>query len=471
MARENQGLQIALIIFVMLTIILGVTTFIFFRQYEEATAAAKEAQAKAGEQRSANTKLVEESNQLKALMGFASTMRLEDAVAKHAEDMRKYAGNFNPDNQFYSPVLEYLYTTLQQKNVEVADARAEQQSTDELLKVRESQKDGQIQQFQQAVTQAGQDKQTVIAQAESERDRILQDQAKLQGQMDRSRKQAATELAGLEQKLTETSVRLSKLAQLNKQKSEKLEQVRSETFDTPDGEVRWVDQASGIVWIDLGRADALARQTSFSVYPADTSNLVQAGKKGSIEVLRIRGDHLAEARIIEDTLADPIMPGDKVHTPVWSPGEQKRFALAGFMDVDNDGRSDLAIVRNLISMNGGLVDAFIDQKGERTGEVTVNTRYLILGDPPDAKGQAQMIAGYTRMIEDAERHGVQKVPLADLLQQMGWKKSTQVVTFGRGANPNDFRAKPPEGVQRTSTGNVSEVFKPRRPPSGQRGAY
>ena len=30
MARENQGLQIALIIFVMLTIVLGVTTFIFF---------------------------------------------------------------------------------------------------------------------------------------------------------------------------------------------------------------------------------------------------------------------------------------------------------------------------------------------------------------------------------------------------------------------------------------------------------
>ena len=42
MARENQGLQIALIIFVILTIILGVTTFLFFRQYEEATAKAED---------------------------------------------------------------------------------------------------------------------------------------------------------------------------------------------------------------------------------------------------------------------------------------------------------------------------------------------------------------------------------------------------------------------------------------------
>ena len=35
-ARENQGLQIALIIFVMLTIVLIVTTFLFFRNYQEA---------------------------------------------------------------------------------------------------------------------------------------------------------------------------------------------------------------------------------------------------------------------------------------------------------------------------------------------------------------------------------------------------------------------------------------------------
>ena len=38
MARENQGLQIALILSVMLTIVFMVTTFIFVRQYQEAAA-------------------------------------------------------------------------------------------------------------------------------------------------------------------------------------------------------------------------------------------------------------------------------------------------------------------------------------------------------------------------------------------------------------------------------------------------
>ena len=36
MARENQGLQIALIVFVMLTIVLSITTFLFVRQAADA---------------------------------------------------------------------------------------------------------------------------------------------------------------------------------------------------------------------------------------------------------------------------------------------------------------------------------------------------------------------------------------------------------------------------------------------------
>ena len=34
MARESQGLQIALIVLVMLTIIFGVTSFLFWKQYD-----------------------------------------------------------------------------------------------------------------------------------------------------------------------------------------------------------------------------------------------------------------------------------------------------------------------------------------------------------------------------------------------------------------------------------------------------
>ncbi|NLF08061.1 MAG: hypothetical protein GX594_08785, partial [Pirellulaceae bacterium] len=54
--------------------------------------------------------------------------------------------------------------------------------------------------------------------------------------------------------------------------------------------------------------------------------------------------------------------------------------------------------------------------------------------------------------------------LVDLLQGMGWKNMSPVVRYGRGANPEDFRAKPDDGVPRKSTGNVSDLYQKRTPP-------
>ena len=40
MARESQGLQVLLIVFVMLTVVLGVTTYLYSKKADEATKAA-----------------------------------------------------------------------------------------------------------------------------------------------------------------------------------------------------------------------------------------------------------------------------------------------------------------------------------------------------------------------------------------------------------------------------------------------
>ena len=42
-SSESQGVMISLIIFIMLTIVLSVTTFLFFQNAEEATAEAEQA--------------------------------------------------------------------------------------------------------------------------------------------------------------------------------------------------------------------------------------------------------------------------------------------------------------------------------------------------------------------------------------------------------------------------------------------
>ncbi|HEX3726871.1 MAG TPA: hypothetical protein VHV08_11540, partial [Pirellulales bacterium] len=92
-ARENQGLQIALIIFVILTIILIVSTFLLFRSYQDAQEKIKaitsdnDAKSKAAQLANA------ESEQYKSMIGAASTDKVEAVQDSTKKDIEKYSKN------------------------------------------------------------------------------------------------------------------------------------------------------------------------------------------------------------------------------------------------------------------------------------------------------------------------------------------------------------------------------------------
>ena len=463
MARENQGLQIALIIFVMLTIILGVTTYLFFRQSEEAFKKAKDNQDEAAKKTQLCDKANEDADELKRLIGAAKTDKVEAVKTQFDEDMKKYGGTYPDEVRFYRPLLAKLNDIVNEKSANLGKATDEIQKQKDEHKVRVASEVSQVKVFEASADKQAKDLAGEQSKFKGERERIADKEAKREAELQNARKESATSVAQIQTKYDSAIVQVQKLTQLVKQKSDILDSVTASTIDVPNGEIRWVNQRNNTVWINLGRADSLSRQITFSVYPADITDMTAGGKKASVEVTQILGDHLAEARVIDDKISDPIMPGDKIHTPVWTPGEQKHFALAGVIDVDGDGKSDLQTVKNLIAMNGGVVDCYMDDKGKRFGEMTVNTRFMVLGKAPNAKGQPALMATFSKIIGDADRLGIKKVPLQDLLQQMGWKNQTHVVRFGRGANPQDFRAKPEEGAPKKSTGSVSDVFKPRQP--------
>ena len=225
------------------------------------------------------------------------------------------------------------------------------------------------------------------------------------------------------------------------------------------------------MWINLGRADALQQLTSFSVYPIDTNDVTEGSKKGSIEVTQVLEDHLSEARIVEDEPGNPIMPGDVIYTPVWAPGEREHFALTDGMDIDGDGRSDIDTVIRIITLNGGVVDTWITDEGERHGAFTDRTRFLVLGDAPTEVSAAERLKARNDFLQDARGRAITEIQLTDLLNKMGWKNLAPVVRHGRGSNPNDFRAQPPEEGVRSSTGTVSPLFQPRDPPRARGTAY
>lgn len=470
MARENQGLHIALIIFVTLTLVLGVTTFLFFRKLEEAAIKAKAESDRAATEKTAADNAQKDNAELKRLIGFAATDKMDTIHEEVNKEMETYAANFDESSRVYRKVLLYLFDVIRKKDAQIAELQVALQDEKTRSELREPMKDSQVAQFKTGQDAAQKELATEREKFNQDRQAITEQKNELQVKLEKAQKDAVATVDKIRKNLEDTQKSMEKLQRALADRSEQLNKVVTQTFEEADGKIRWVNQRNRTVWLNLGQADGLPRQTTFAVYPSDASDVTQAVKKASVEVTQVLGDHLAEARILEDSIADPILPGDLVHTPIWTPGERQHFALTDGMDVDGDGKSDWELVRSLITMANGVIDAELSDKGERTGKMSTNTRFLILGKQHDEKTPKAVGEGRVRMIREADMLGVQKVPLSELLKRMGWKNQTPVVRFGPGANPADFRPQPAEGVTRSSGGSVSPLFQPRTPPQGARGS-
>jgi hypothetical protein len=471
MARENQGLQIALILFVMFTLIFGVTTFIFYKQYDEAnTKAATAAQetAKAKQDLAAAQDWI---NDLKRILGFGATDKRDVINQEANKDMQVAAASLPEVDRVYRKVVQYLNDTVQKKNQALALAEAEKQQLQKQLADRERDANQRIKQHQDEVQKTGADLAQVTAGYAKQRDEIKSVQDQLVTERKKIADEAAEKEAALQKSLTEEQKKAKYTREVAIRYRSENEALTKESFEVALGKVQWANQKTGRVFINLGDADGLRRLTSFGVFAANVTDIAKAEKKASIEVVDIMGPHLAEARITDDKPGNPIVPGDVIYTPIWRPGKLIHFALAGLLDLDGDGRSDLDRVRNIIAVNGAVVDAYQEPSGKIVGKITPETNYLVKGIPPDEKSSRDFRKGFTGMIDEARANLVKEIRLEELLDRMGYRDTNRVTKFGPGSNPLDFRAKPPEGGLPVSSGTVSPLFKPRQPPRGGKTEY
>jgi hypothetical protein len=287
---------------------------------------------------------------------------------------------------------------------------------------------------------------------EAKKQELLDNLAKQEDKFEAQIAEIDTQLKNLTEKLTKSErAKDNLLAEVSKS---------AESFEVPDGRISWVNQ-DGTVWINLGAADSLRRQITFSVFDTDAQDPAKTEQKGSIEVTRLLGDHMAEAHITSDDPRNPILTGDQIYSQVWHRGKKLRFALAGNLDLDGDGKSDMKLARNLIELNGGVVDAYLDEDGNVQGEITVNTRYFVLGDAPEGTNETALRAGWTSMSADAKVNGVETISLDKFLNQIGYAPDDRMVKLGSGAKASDFPPQPEPGSPHSR--GVQEQFRPRTP--------
>jgi hypothetical protein len=450
-ARENQGLQIALIIFVMLTIVLIVTTYLFFRSYQDEKEKNKTLVADNGNKDKTARDAVAESEALKNMIGATLTEKSDAISAKTKKDMETHGQGIPEGNQNYRALVEHLTTELGKYKAGNSELTAHAKELADTLKTNDDAGKAEIAKYTAQLTETAADLEKRRKEFDQDRQGITEQQTNQASRYAADRKAGEELTKKSSEKAAALTAENSKLNSLLQNKNDE-ELRKHKANEVADGKITWIDQRSRLVWINVGSADGLRRQTSFSVVSADDSNPVDASLKGKIEVVRLIDRHLAEARIVEDDLSDPLMPGDQIFSPTWEAGRAEHFALAGKMDIDHDGESDRQRIHELIMLNGGVIDEEISDDNKKTGRMSINTKYLVLGDPPTDEGK---IKYYSEISSEAQTLGVKRIPVNEFLDYMGYKAEDRTVNLGRNANPDDFKPRLPDGRQRVLPGSAT----------------
>ncbi len=460
-ARENQGLQIALIIFVMLTIVLIVTTFVFFNSYKEGQERIATLQADNASKDQATHQALDESSVIKGLLD--PKLENTEAMTKAAnEDFEKFGKGLADVDQNYRALVAHINTELVKANNSIADITAQKKELADKLAAEEAATKKAIEQYTATIAKVTTNAQTEQKQFDADRERMKTENGELNTKFEDTRKRfddltrtSSTQIAGLTEQLAKLQ-KLLELMNIDKNRETAANEV-------PDGKVNWVNQRTRTVWINVGSDDGLRQQMAFSIYPEVTANPADAPSKGKIQVTRMMGPHMAEARIVEDDLSNPIMPGDRIFSPTWEPGRAEHFALVGEMDIDDDGSDDRQMLRNLIVANGGVIDEEIGLDGTKTGEMSINTKYLIHGNVPKAQKDSPALQGWSDIHGEADTLGIKSIGVHAFLDYMGYEPQERTVGLGPKSKSSDFKPRLPEGVQRILPGDKVHDLRPRSP--------
>lgn len=202
----------------------------------------------------------------------------------------------------------------------------------------------------------------------------------------------------------------------------------------------------------------------FSVLDDEANRAADAEPKARIEVIEVnqQTDHLARARVLPDRRTNTILRGDRIYSPAWQPGRKVSFGLVGKLDIDGDGKDDRDTVKALIAQNGGEVSVDLRPDGRMEGALSVNTRWLVVGDEfkvlgGTLDGATEVMAKRRAELEQqAKSMGVSRINLDKLMGYLRGTGDEDVVPLGSATRASDF--KPRTAPPAPSRGRVSGLF-------------
>jgi hypothetical protein len=195
-SRESQGLQIALILFVMTTVVLAITTYVYFRKAEEQIKKAVAAEELRKQEKDRGDGLEAENQLVKHVLGFerkseADVGRLKTVLAankailevmnSYEQDMAQYGSGLPEEEKTYRNVPKALLGVIQKRNTELADANAQvnaYKAEKEQLRDQETKRFAQV---EAELNKAREDYASVRTNFNTDRTKITEEKTKIAG--------------------------------------------------------------------------------------------------------------------------------------------------------------------------------------------------------------------------------------------------------------------------------------------------
>ncbi len=461
-ASAVQLLTVSLIIFVMLTFVLAVTTYVFFAQKQDALVATKTAQdaTKAATDKMRAAEGLRD-DLLETVVGADDGQTIEALKEELAGQRGKMKGvddeNKNPT---FRGLVETLSTALANANrdnktltekrasleKEVQKAKAgrqnDQDAHDEQLeaKIKELEKVANDRQkmsrdFEQEVSKLNE--QLAAANAKAKRLKSLEDEIQNAAVTLAPKKQAEFKAAD-NNPVAQVAMLLEELKDLNaviNRQNKIFGKMRIASPDlqatilaaTPpddridgfDGRIVLVNELEKSVLIRFPRTSGIRPGMLFFVYETGEQLPLMADNKGLIEIVSVESGNLARGRVLDGTNADPIVANDAVATSLWSPLMPLEVVIVGHVRLDNDSVTDDDRVAEMVTGIGGTV----------APTVSLTTSLVVdAGEPrPTGGGRDSWTdddqTRRRRSLEEAEKLGVKVIRIDGFLELLGLEEN------------------------------------------------
>ena len=456
---SKQGLIIALVCFVLLSIVLGVTTYMGYDGQTAKDAAAKDAKNKEDsakkdrdwwKYRALEIQELAIGLPLKTEAADLAQMRMAPPTSASADSgqtefvttlqsIGKTLGNATGKvDTNYDARVKLLTSQLNTTREQLAAADLNLKKASDRYDAQLKTKDNEIEQTR-ALYQAAQKKHLEDLQAlEKGYEEKLKDLEETSKQDAILKTKISDDGAAREKQDKKYKDEIRILTDKAEKLKNALEPIDPLKFDQPKGKIISLDRRGEIAYVNIGSAQNVRPQQNltFSVFSPGLPGHPNKDYKGSIEIIDVISAQVSKAKIIQvaSPNVNPLMVGDVLINPVWSPRQAEHVAIAGRIDLTGDRRNNIDEFMANLQRMGVVVDAYLDEKENaiKGPGMTLNTTYLIIGDTPEVSGE--VIGGdkrndfkiaigvkITDMVNEAQKLGVTRVPLSRFVELIGYK--------------------------------------------------